>query len=34
VYWQQPDHSTTATGAALSGLLLTLFPGKARCWLC
>lgn len=28
VYWQQPEHSATATGAALSGLLPTLFTGE------
>jgi hypothetical protein len=28
VYWQRPDHSSSATGTALSGLLSTLFTGK------
>lgn len=27
MYWQQPDHSSTATGTALSGLLSNLFTG-------
>jgi hypothetical protein len=34
VYCQQPDHSSSATGAALSGLLSSLFTGGAGLCVC